>query len=801
MSQREITQVKKASVHNAAKLAALQRRAYLGWREVAAIMRHSKPLGRIDLHVMTLRLVSPPPASYELLWMTVYPVVTTRPLSTKRITRTKGTMALDFAESLELLPGAIGTKKLASALAAEKSEDASSLTYVLWGSEADGSGREALAEGQLPLRQLWSSGQDVVRTALPLFNAQRAEVAEATVTVHALHAIRAVTAPASRTMPATAQPTAGAVATERSATSGAAPPHAAQYRSAAEEAMAELVAAGAGGYHDARIISTVSTAAVADRADRAMLWKASMHLGREAVEGAAAVAAALPSVEDQAEWGAEMAHNFLVQFVCFGPAGDAPAPESIYLSFQLYHFAPRTTTRALLLPPDDAQAAASRVAAGEAATGSGSRNASRSDRTDAVVVEVRDLSFASGGRDGPWSQLLVEVEIAGVQPLPADAPGAPPMAQPPIRTPYATKRGRRVDFGFSDVVEVPLGSTAAAALTRAMRSNEPGADGTVSFVLKAPSGGRDSQSPVEVASGTLGLQQILKENRDEVEVGVPLNARSGFVGTLTVSVRALSAMLQLQAAERAQNQPASRSSGGHVAAGKEEDLMLVAADSDLAREGPGLVERFLVQPPTADEEASARGAGSGDATVAAAAAAAVAARADNEAFATVQSKRLQSYLQNKSVAIDVWDGASLLQIGTARVPLAALLKKGTERVGAASVTKEYLSVDVLDTALTSIDAAPSADAAVRALAARRAHSLPRERPPSSRTRRRRCHRTPLAPPPPYCTAALLHCYTISSTLASLVPYDCPPHSLCSRAAHVSPGRRSSSPCIAASSSS
>ena len=43
------------------------------------------------------------------------------------------------------------------------------------------------------------------------------------------------------------------------------------------------------------------------------------------------------------------------------------------------------------------------------------------------------------------------------------------------------------------------------------------------------------------------------------------------------------------------------------------------------------------------------------------------------------------------------------------LPLQALLRKGTERVGAATVSKEYLSVDVLDTQLTTIDAAPSAD--------------------------------------------------------------------------------------------
>ena len=76
----------------------------------------------------------------------------------------------------------------------------------------------------------------------------------------------------------------------------------------------------------------------------------------------------------------------------------------------------------------------------------------------------------------------------------------------------------------------------------------------------------------------------------------------------------------------------------------------------------------------------------------------------------MEFERFQQYLAAKSVAVDVWDGASLLQIGTARVPLAALLRRGNEKVGASNLCKEYLTVDVLDTALTSIDAAPSADA-------------------------------------------------------------------------------------------
>ncbi len=189
---------------------------------------------------------------------------------------------------------------------------------MLYGSAArEGIEREALAEGQMPLRQIWSSGADAVRSALPLFAPDRTELAEISITVHALAAIRAVTAPpADRAAAAKAELAARAAAQPAAATGRPLEPGTAAsralVRSSAEQAMAELVAAGGGAYHEARVVSTLPTAAVADRADRAMLWKASMHLGRTALDGAAAAAAGVPTVEDAAEWAPNMAHNLLV---------------------------------------------------------------------------------------------------------------------------------------------------------------------------------------------------------------------------------------------------------------------------------------------------------------------------------------------------------------------------------------------------------------------------------------------------------------------------------------------------------
>lgn len=120
-------------------------------------------------------------------------------------------------------------------------------------------------------------------------------------------------------------------------------------------------------------------------------------------------------------------------------------------------------------------------------------------------------------------------------------------------------------------------------------------------------------------------------------------------------------------------------------AGAASDLVLVAADEQFAREGPGLVERFLLQPPAEGTEG----------------------HADWDSQASAQLRRLRSYLRDKSVYVDMWDGDSLLQIGTARVPLLGMLRQGMEKMGHASTVKEYMTVDLLGTRLTSIDAAPS----------------------------------------------------------------------------------------------
>ena len=715
-------QEEQADKHYRSKQRGFHRRALFAWRDVAALSKACgrASIGRVDVHVHTLKFVSPPAEKFDTLWVTVHPLLTSKALSTRRLDRKNaaapgGVMAIDFAESLELLPGAIGTRRLKAALASELDSD-STILYTLWGSSkeapADASSadggilREPLAEGSLSLRELWSGGADLVRSALPLFS-QRIEVAELSITLHAVHAIRAVTAPPKQPSLSKAEAavkTAPAPVAAGVVAAAAAPP---AVRSSAELAMAELIATGgAPPYGEAQMVAVSS--GVADRADRAMLWQASMRLGQVPLDGAAAAAAAagIPAVaEDASEFGPEMAHNLLMQFVCFSSSEPTP-PESIYLSFTLFHFDARTTPRAILMPPEDAKAASARAAAVDSGSGA---SASTAARPDAIVVDVRELNLGPQRRDAPWGHVAVEIEIPGVDPPPPPAGGYRPGQPKPalVRSKNAPKRGRRVDLGFSHVFDTPPGSSAASALAGVLNGRDAAGGGRVQFYLYAPAG-RDGKM-MEVGEGSVSLEGILSERKDVVLAPVQLHMGSEYVGSLTVSVYALAAMQRAQAEGRASapqagvGLAADADAAMSATSGREEDWMLVAADAGLAREGPGLVERFLVQPPgSLDEELDGGGSG-GDAS-------AVSNRSDGTHYAAVQSARFQRYLQHKAVCIDVWDGASLLQIGTARVPLAALLKKGTERVGAASVTKEYLSVDVLDTALTTIDAAPSADA-------------------------------------------------------------------------------------------
>ena len=65
------------------------------------------------------------------------------------------------------------------------------------------------------------------------------------------------------------------------------------------------------------------------------------------------------------------------------------------------------------------------------------------------------------------------------------------------------------------------------------------------FYLRAPQG-RGGEM-VEVGEGIVSLESILSDRKDVVMLPVQLHSRSEYVGSLTVSVYALSAMQRAQA--------------------------------------------------------------------------------------------------------------------------------------------------------------------------------------------------------------------------------------------------------------
>ena len=141
----------------------------------------AQAFARVDFHVHTLRLVRPPAPEIETFAITLQPLLTSKPLRTKRIARPSGAaaqshvMSVDYAESLELLTGSIGARRLKAALSSERESDAL-VVVTLWGCALESKDAEEgpppmqpLAEGTISVREIWTAGADLVRSALPLF--------------------------------------------------------------------------------------------------------------------------------------------------------------------------------------------------------------------------------------------------------------------------------------------------------------------------------------------------------------------------------------------------------------------------------------------------------------------------------------------------------------------------------------------------------------------------------------------------------------------------------------------------------
>ena len=83
-----------------------------------------------------------------------------------------------------------------------------------------------------------------------------------------------------------------------------------------------------------------------------------------------------------------------------------------------------------------------------------------------------------------WRNVAIELEIPGVDPLPATGNAPAGML---ARSPDVPKRGRRVDVGWSHAFEAPAGSAAAKALGEVLTSGNKasaGNGGRVQFYLR-----------------------------------------------------------------------------------------------------------------------------------------------------------------------------------------------------------------------------------------------------------------------------------------------------------------------------
>ena len=393
---------------------------------------------------------------------------------------------------------------------------------------------------------------------------------------------------------------------------------------------------GAGGYAAARSVADQlsslpppHTSSDMNRAEKAALWSASERLeARAARDGRTA-----PPVAEE-EWHVDTVHNVLLQFVSYAPTAGEPPPSAAFLTFQFFHFEPRTTPKALLEPPlsDGYRPTApggGGGGGGAQATLEGQQRAAAQGggavrgRQDALRLDVGLLTLGSGVlRDSQVGDLWVEIDVPGRDSL------------PPLRTAAVKKAmSGRVELGYTHTEELPRGGRQAQELLKALRSRDE-QDADVYFTLKTREGSRGPEK--ELGQGFVNLHEMLKANKDVVQQGIRLHGKLGNVGTLAVSllaVRAARALLEGGggggdaparggAAEfldglkpggggggvgGAEAEAAAAAAGG--APVKEQELSLVAADPALAREGPGLVERFLLQPPAEGREEATSAAG------------------------------------------------------------------------------------------------------------------------------------------------------------------------------------------------
>ena len=697
----------------------LRRLAFQGWALATKLSRSQRSAGHLEFQLHTLR-VSGAARLPQLsqLWLELHPFITARPQRTARVPRTADAMRVDFSERLDVLLGTPGAEGLLQALQSSRDDD-SNVYVSLHGSSEDNARQSRVAECAISLKRMVAQGEhDLNRETFALHDIEGNAIAEVVLSIKAVDALSTLLSGKTKVQEERERKEAfeagraraknlkekrlEATATDHSRderdldpdvevkAEPTVPRSSDAPRSAAEAAMQGPASFGAARSVAEQLASLQPGNALSgmNRAEKAVLWSASERLQGRVLRDERAV----PKVLDEEEWNTDTIHNVLLQFVSYASAPGETPPNDIFLTFQFFHFEPHTTASASL----ESLPATSVAAALRGDSAQGQRR--MAGRVDALRVDVGGLQVASNLlRDSQISELWVEIDLPGLD--------------SPLRTKTVRRvLGSRVEFAYTHTHELAAAGKQAQLLQQALRSSDE-QDADVYFLLKMPD--VRSRDGKELGQGFVNLREMLKQNADVSHQGLRLHGALGNVGTLTVSVCAVRAMRQLLDAPVAAGGAGPRGGaaeflkdlapGAAVQLGASvktsttsaegaqrfEDLSLVAADPKLAREGPGLVARFLLQPPAEGREG----------------------HGDWDEHALSQMERFRGYLRHKSLHVDVWDGTTLLQLGTARVPLAGLLRKSTEKLGHASMTKEYMCVDVFATQLTSIDTAPSIDVA------------------------------------------------------------------------------------------
>ncbi|KAJ1616056.1 hypothetical protein T492DRAFT_1115108, partial [Pavlovales sp. CCMP2436] len=584
-------------------------------------------------------------------------------------------LPLRLREELELTEGSHALKYL--------------VRLTLATSSAAGGGREARAECILSLWSMLRAREEVVRRRVPVTDALGRSVGELTVSLEGVPALlRAAEAAVAATHPVFAGQQ---LPLSLGAAGGA-------------RGVDTHGAAGYGGYALAAPVSQRFAGQDArqplPRAERALIHQLLLEQG-----GRPHPRATLQPSSGAAVFGPELLHEVLLHFTHFmqpdtlaapltGAHGDALEAahggrkrqvRSVFLTLSFFDSPPLTTPRALVAGADGAVA---RNATDAALSGLGAsavgvtppsydgrgRLAASPASVHGGVVYADPLIALSAGQVAADPLLALaggaQPATASTDPLVALMGGAAkPAAQPASTDPLLALMGG---------AGKPATAAAADPLLVLMGAAKPATAVDPLLALMGGGGAKPAADPLlALAVGGAAAKAVGRERSDRLGPDDAGSARSARAAPPPPSVAAAGV--------------ASEHAGMRAPQGERARGVLWAFDATRRAEGVGLMVRFVVAPPGLANGASPGAPGSAGWRARAAA-------------------KFAEYLRGKTLYVDVWDGDSLLQLGTAALPLAPLLAAGASEHAGSAVTKAYLTADVLRAEPAHLDgeAAPTA---------------------------------------------------------------------------------------------